>query len=134
MNPGRLAPLQTPSASDGKRVLQTHSWKCVSTRNPIRKLCILAVSGRAFERLSLFAITVNCIILAMEDPLDFDDTSLRNQIVRRSEPIFTALFTAEMLVKVRSCYGAAAARRHGPVSAFVLSRSHPAVVRCCRVC
>jgi hypothetical protein len=84
-----------------KRTLQRHAWGFISSRHPIRKACIIAVSSVVFERVSAVVIVLNCIFLALEDPLDGDDETLRNQLLARTEPVFTALFTVELLLKVR---------------------------------
>ena len=54
-----------------------------------------------FERLSIFIIVANCATLALEDPLDKANSGWRNTVVLTSEPYFTALFTLEMLLRVR---------------------------------
>jgi hypothetical protein len=55
---------------------------------------------RRFDRFLLVAILVNCAILAAYDPLDKIDASARNQLSIATEPIFTAIFTFDMVVKI----------------------------------
>jgi hypothetical protein len=103
----RFAPLparcvdQTPEISTPKRALQHYSWGVLPSWNPLRKACIFTVSSTVFERVSVIVIVANCLILAMEDPLDDDNVSLRNRVARTMEPVFTALFSLELLLKVR---------------------------------
>ena len=62
----------------------------------------MTVTSPAFDRCVLLAIVLNCVSLAMVDPLEGNENCTRNRIVRESEPVFTALFTIEMLFKVRT--------------------------------
>lgn len=53
-----------------------------------------------FERAIIIAIVLNCIILAINDPLDPERVSTRNRIIDESELYFTIIFTIELLLKV----------------------------------
>lgn len=74
--------------------------------NPVRRAAVWLVDWRWFDRAILLAIIVNTVVLAMQDykAVDTDGNFLiseswRNSLVEKSEPLFTAIFCAEMLVK-----------------------------------
>jgi hypothetical protein len=45
-------------------------------------------------------ILTNCAMLAAYEPLDMFDRGARNQVINVTEPIFTAIFTFEAVVKI----------------------------------
>lgn len=63
--------------------------------NPLRRACILLLRNAWFDRVVLFLILLNSILLAAQDPRA-DETLL----TRTSEILFNLAFTLEMLVKV----------------------------------
>ena len=91
---------QTADATAAHPSLQEVSWGVLQTTHWLRRLCLRVMTSRAFERVCLLAIFANCVVLGLEDPLDKDNVSRRNQLVTASEPWFTAAFAVEMLVKV----------------------------------
>ncbi len=83
-------------------MFQPYSWGCLSIENPVRLACIRIACHPVFEKSVMAIIILNCITLALLDPLDDGELSFRSRIVKQSEPVFTALFTMEMMVKVRA--------------------------------
>jgi hypothetical protein len=66
----------------------------------LRRACAFVAGHPVFEKAVMVVIILNCATLALLDPLDDGELSVRSLIVRQSEPVFTALFTIELLVKV----------------------------------
>ena len=66
----------------------------------LRRTCLRVMAHPVFEKTVMLVIVLNCATLALMDPLDSDETTVRSRVVRESEPVFTALFTVEMLIKV----------------------------------
>ena len=67
--------------------------------NPMRRLCINMIESPYFENAVLFVILLNCIILALADPLSEPDEG-RNVVVNESEIYFNIAFTVEMTTKI----------------------------------
>eukprot|EP00899_Mesostigma_viride_P019380 jgi/Mesvir1/27443/Mv07229-RA.2 len=68
--------------------------------NPVRHAAIRVVRSKLFERTILFIIMANCAFLAMSSNEPNFDNTTRGVILNKSEAVFTALFLAEMLLKV----------------------------------
>lgn len=81
-------------------VFQPRSLCCLSLNNPIRKFCIRLAQNKWFDRVVVFVIILNCLVLSLMDPLDTEGTSLRTKIQDESELWFTIAFTIELVVKV----------------------------------
>lgn len=79
---------------------QATALGCLGRKNPIRRFAISLMSNPNFDRVVVFFIVLNCVFLAMNDPLDKDNSSVRNQIVEESEIWFTVVFSIEMVVKI----------------------------------
>jgi hypothetical protein len=104
------SPSLVPSALVPGRVLSTRelqyltvkerSFGCLAVTNPLRSLCLRLTRSERFEYAIVLCVLINICILAAYDPLDRDNTSGRNRANAISEPIFTAIFTAEMLIKL----------------------------------
>jgi hypothetical protein len=60
----------------------------LSLSNPIRNFSVSVVNSELFEAASLGIILANCAMLAIYDPLDFDDTGPRNRAIAQSEDVF----------------------------------------------
>ncbi|CAI2378686.1 unnamed protein product [Moneuplotes crassus] len=69
-------------------------------QNFLRKLCIRLIFWKPFDWFIIFLIIVNSLMLGMMDYTDKENTSWRNKIVDRSEPIFMVLFTLECIIKI----------------------------------
>merc|ERR1712228_46419 len=52
-----------------------------------------------FRYFILLCILANCIFIAFEDPTG-DQNSQRNELVNKSETVFAAIFTLEMVIKM----------------------------------
>eukprot|EP00761_Pharyngomonas_kirbyi_P014924 gb/GECH01014955.1/.p1 GENE.gb/GECH01014955.1/~~gb/GECH01014955.1/.p1 ORF type:complete len:1446 (+),score=208.71 gb/GECH01014955.1/:1-4338(+) len=81
-----------------KRVYCQRSLFLFNLDNPIRKLCILLIETTMFDRLILFLILLNCVFLALYDPVNPD--SQRNEIVHISEMVFAIIFLIEAIIKI----------------------------------
>ena len=53
-----------------------------------------------FDQVVVVAILVNCVVLAMFDPLDTRDETWQNQIGNILEWPFTVVFTLELVIKI----------------------------------
>lgn len=62
--------------------------------NPIREFVIKIVVFPWFDRVILFTIMANSIVLAMEDPYN------PNKLIQNLDYLFLAIFTLEMFLKV----------------------------------
>jgi len=80
--------------------VKEYSLGCLSQDNPLRSLCIYLTRAMWFEYLILICVLVNVGILGAYNPTDTENTSGRNQANVISEPIFTAIFTLEMVIKI----------------------------------
>jgi hypothetical protein len=60
----------------------------LSLSNPIRSFSVSVVNSELFEAASLGIILANCAMLAIYDPLDFEDTGPRNRAIAQSEDVF----------------------------------------------
>ena len=67
-----------------------------------RQDLIAIIESRAFNRIVLALILLNCVFLALEDPTDTDNSSIRNQMSFRSEYVFAGCFAIEMGLKILS--------------------------------
>ena len=68
--------------------------------NPIRKIAIRACFHPHFDRVVLGVIALNCVFLAMDSNAPGFAETTRGKAVRYSEPVFLALFCAEMAAKI----------------------------------
>ena len=96
----RQAEGSTPGSDSGHIVIEPFSWGCLPLSSWLRRTCLRVMAHPVFEKTVMLVIVLNCATLALMDPLDSDETTVRSRVVRESEPVFTALFTVEMLIKV----------------------------------
>ena len=72
--------------------------------NPLRQLCVRLMLSNLFDRFVLTTITVNSLLLAIEDYGDeglfTGSPNLTNRLVQQSEYVFAVIFLLEMVVKV----------------------------------
>jgi hypothetical protein len=73
---------------------------CLSETNPFRAACLYLTRATWFEYMIVTCVIINVCILGAYDPYDRDNMTDRNKANEISEPIFTAIFTFEMLVKI----------------------------------
>eukprot|EP01062_Namystynia_karyoxenos_P079240 TRINITY_DN8319_c1_g3_i1.p1 TRINITY_DN8319_c1_g3~~TRINITY_DN8319_c1_g3_i1.p1 ORF type:complete len:2368 (+),score=863.33 TRINITY_DN8319_c1_g3_i1:64-7104(+) len=66
-------------------------------RNKVRKVVLF---NAWFERFWLLIIILNCVTLAMEDPTDQDCETSVCQFTKKTDYVFTGLFTVECAVKI----------------------------------
>jgi len=64
-----------------------------------RKAVYLFVSNKYFDRTILGFIGINCIMMALWDPLDGKNDNTRNQVLEKLEYVVLGIFTSEMLLK-----------------------------------
>ncbi len=60
----------------------------LSLQNPLRRLAVKMAHHPLFETASLMTILGNCVMLAIYDPLDFENTGPRNTAISDSEDVF----------------------------------------------
>lgn len=66
----------------------------------IRKACLAMVQHPMFDQVSMAVICLNCVTLALYDPLDPDCETTRCQVVTGFDISFTLFFFVEMLIKI----------------------------------
>lgn len=83
------------------------SLYCLSARSPLRKLAVWLINYPWFQRLIFLCILVNSAILGIADFQYIDiqgnllsANSYRNYILIQSEPVFTAIFATEAVLKI----------------------------------
>ena len=76
----------------------------LTRQHPLRAAVISFVRSALFENLTAFAVITNAAIMGCYDPTDPNNLTLRNQIVDISEPVFSAIYTAEAAAKL-ICFG-----------------------------
>ena len=72
----------------------------LTAENPIRKIAIRACFHPHFDRVVLGVIALNCVFLAMDSKAPGFAETTRGNVVKYSEPVFLALFCAEMAAKI----------------------------------
>eukprot|EP00743_Colponemidia_sp_Colp-15_P005327 GILK01005729.1.p1 GENE.GILK01005729.1~~GILK01005729.1.p1 ORF type:complete len:1755 (-),score=280.80 GILK01005729.1:102-5366(-) len=77
-----------------------YSLGLLSSESKIRLGIVWFAEWSWFQFFNFMAIVVNSVFLGLYDYKDTDDISARNQVVSASEPVFTAIFTFECVVKV----------------------------------
>ena len=80
--------------------VQPVTFRCLAEANPLRAACLFLTRNIWFEHFITLCVFVNIAILASFDPEDYLDESSRNKVNNISEPIFTAIFSFEMVVKM----------------------------------
>ncbi|DAZ94512.1 TPA: hypothetical protein N0F65_011865 [Lagenidium giganteum] len=103
-----------------KRISSEKSLGCFAIDHPLRKLCIQVSTSRFFDTFIILTIMANSAILGLADYTVVDDhlnpnatgiafinntlvpnvISLQNTIINHSEAPFTAIFTAECIIKI----------------------------------
>ncbi|XP_070341377.1 voltage-dependent T-type calcium channel subunit alpha-1H isoform X1 [Equus asinus] len=73
-----------------------------SPQNRFRLSCQKIIAHKLFDHVVLVFIFLNCITIALERP-DIDPGSTERAFLSVSNYIFTAIFVAEMMVKVPAC-------------------------------
>uniref|UniRef100_A0A8B9SZA8 Calcium voltage-gated channel subunit alpha1 H n=1 Tax=Anas platyrhynchos TaxID=8839 RepID=A0A8B9SZA8_ANAPL len=84
------------------RIRKTHEdWSLYlfSPQNRFRVMCQKVIAHKMFDHVVLVFIFLNCITIALERP-DIDPHSTERVFLSVSNYIFTAIFVAEMMVKV----------------------------------
>ena len=69
-------------------------------RNSGRHKAHIIVTHPAFEIFITICIAINCVLLAMYDPLDENETSFRNQVLLWGDGILLFIFICEICLKV----------------------------------
>jgi hypothetical protein len=78
---------------------QEHALCLFGPRNGIRRSCEALVSHKLFEQFILLVILASSVSLAMDSPL-LDPSSATAALLTSTNYIFTAIFVAEMLLKI----------------------------------
>ena len=86
---------------DLNQLAATRDTSCCSCTilHPVRRLTIVIVDNKWFERVILALIMANCICLAINSPL-LPDGSPTKQFLDISGIVFTSLFTVEACLKM----------------------------------
>ncbi|XP_010836639.1 PREDICTED: voltage-dependent T-type calcium channel subunit alpha-1H-like, partial [Bison bison bison] len=98
-----------------QKVLEPHKPECCRSREPwalylfspqnrFRISCQKIIAHKMFDHVVLVFIFLNCITIALERP-DIDPGSTERVFLSVSNYIFTAIFVAEMMVKVHRVLG-----------------------------
>eukprot|EP00755_Sulcionema_specki_P016210 Sspe_Gene.61433::Locus_34101_Transcript_1_1_Confidence_1.000_Length_3331::g.61433::m.61433/K04851/CACNA1D; voltage-dependent calcium channel L type alpha-1D len=58
------------------------------------------IEHKMFDRTVLVLIFLNCVFLAIVDPTDRSNTTIRNKVVNIADYIFTAIFTLEVVIRI----------------------------------
>jgi len=93
---------------------------CLRQDSTLRRAAVWVIAHPWFEWFILLAIVVNSALLGVADYSAVADdgtllpTSDRNRVVRASEPIFNAIFGAEMVSTVNTVTATALRRHPGP--------------------
>lgn len=81
-------------------IVKKKSFGCLTEDNFLRRACLFLTRSQWFEYFILVCVLTNVCILGAFNPFDTDNTGARNQVNDVSEPIFTAIFTFEFVVKI----------------------------------
>eukprot|EP00327_Prymnesium_parvum_P044618 CAMPEP_0205857742 /NCGR_PEP_ID=MMETSP1083-20121108/3824_1 /ASSEMBLY_ACC=CAM_ASM_000430 /TAXON_ID=97485 /ORGANISM="Prymnesium parvum, Strain Texoma1" /LENGTH=1580 /DNA_ID=CAMNT_0053219251 /DNA_START=327 /DNA_END=5070 /DNA_ORIENTATION=+ len=96
------SPEQTyrPWAEEGGKVTwpRDYVYLCLSPHNPIRRLCRATVSSNVFNNFIIVIILASSAALALDSPRLAPNSEL-SRWLSTGNLVFTALFTAEMLLK-----------------------------------
>ena len=76
-----------------------HAFGCMHAANPLRRVVIALVEAPAFEVLSMLAIMLNCLVLAVVGRPSDSMFYLDQPTIELCELAFTCLFTFELLLK-----------------------------------
>ena len=107
-----LVPLHSKTTCRNNSVAKNKRCSCLKGRadwslyvfspdNGFRKLMEKIHEHVWFDRVVLFFILFNCLVMALEEP-GLDKNSKKGQFIRIMQYIFTAIFTVEMSIKVIS--------------------------------
>ena len=116
-----LVPAGRPFRPMSGRVYEGRALFALSVTNPLRKRAIDLVENPWFDRVVLVIILANCCTMAATDPLATKVSSF-NQV---AEWVFTAVFTAEMCVKVATPRAAQSSHHLSPLLCSLPSAHRP---------
>jgi hypothetical protein len=86
--------------SQAQHDVQDTTLLCLSRSNWLRQLCLRISTSAWFDNVVVAAILLNCLVLALYDPLDAANSGWQNQLGIQTEWAFTTIFTLEMLIKL----------------------------------
>lgn len=78
------------------------SLKVLSLDSSLRVFCIRIIENTWFDRLILTTIFVNCVVMALDDPVNLDPMSPKAVLSGQLGIVFQVIFTAECVFKVVS--------------------------------
>jgi hypothetical protein len=92
----------SPEPPEGPNsIWEARSLYFLGVNNPARQALITMVTQKAFDYAILLAITLNSIMMAMEDPLeDSKNPSAAQKNMDVMDFVFTLFFTVEMAMKI----------------------------------
>ena len=79
------------------RRMEGFSFKLFSAENPVRKFCWGLIHTSTFQWFIIVAILINCVLLAMENPSNDEETK---DVMFVADWLFAMLFLAEMFLKM----------------------------------
>jgi hypothetical protein len=89
------------SAADiGWVPISRKSLNCLGMESPPRQYSLWLVEQTIFDNFILAAIIINSVMIGMVQQYREPATDWRNELVSRSDPIFTMIFTVECVLKV----------------------------------
>uniref|UniRef100_A0A4X2LA55 Voltage-dependent T-type calcium channel subunit alpha-1H n=1 Tax=Vombatus ursinus TaxID=29139 RepID=A0A4X2LA55_VOMUR len=95
----RLKKMLEPYKPEWCKTHEDWSFYIFSPQNRARVTCQKVIAHKMFDHVVLVFIFLNCITIALERP-DIDPNSTERVFLSVSNYIFTAIFVAEMMVKV----------------------------------
>ncbi|XP_072456845.1 voltage-dependent T-type calcium channel subunit alpha-1H isoform X6 [Notamacropus eugenii] len=95
----RLKKMLEPYKPEWCKTHEDWSFYMFSPQNRARVTCQKVIAHKMFDHVVLVFIFLNCITIALERP-DIDPNSTERVFLSVSNYIFTAIFVAEMMVKV----------------------------------
>jgi hypothetical protein len=80
--------------------IEHYSLGFLGTDNAVRRVCVYTVKSKAFERLSLLMILLNCVFLALDSNDPDHSSTVMGAVLRYAEWVFMLAFTVEMVLKI----------------------------------
>lgn len=80
--------------------VETYALGILHTDTWLRKICVYAVQSKAFERVSLALILINCAFLALDSKDPDHPSTVMGSVLQHTEWFFMVAFTVEMVLKI----------------------------------
>jgi len=86
--------------TDNERAELPSSLFILSGTNCFRRAAVWLVRWIVFEWIIILTIIANCIVMALDEHLPTGDKTILALQLEELEPVFMAIFTVEMVVKI----------------------------------